>query len=131
MKKLKTYKEINKRYLFLDDIRYPYLINNNSDSDAYNYTKFKLFKEKKWDIVRNYIEFTNYIELNESEDIFISFDHDLGEEKTGYDCAKWLCNYCLDNDLKFPDYYIHSGNTVGARNIKGYIDNYIKNIENA
>lgn len=123
-------KKLKKRYLFLDDTRYPYLINNSYENDAYNYTKFKLFKEKKWDIVRSYIEFTNYIEFNGIEDIFISFDHDLGIGKTGYDCAKWLCNYCLDNNLKFPDYYIHSRNTIGAINIKRYIDNYIKNIEN-
>jgi len=28
---------------------------------------------------------------------FISFDHDLGLEETGYDCVKFLVNYCLDN----------------------------------
>ena len=51
-------------------------------------------------------------------------------EKTGYDCVKWLCNYCQDNNIKFPKYYIHSMNDVGALNMLSYINNYIKCVEN-
>jgi hypothetical protein len=47
-------------------------------------------------------------------------------EKTGYDCAKWLVNFCMDNNLKLPEYYVHSMNPVGRRNILGYLDNYVK-----
>ena len=73
----------------------------------------------------------------------ISFDHDLSDkkyilhlnkdedlskyrEKTGYECAKWLVNYCLDNDLDIPEYYVHSYNTVGKTNIISYIENFKK-----
>jgi hypothetical protein len=57
---------------------------------------------------------------------FISFDHDLGlpedsntEEQNGMTNAKWLVNYCLDNDLKLPDFVSHSSNPAGAKNIEG------------
>lgn len=46
-----------------------------------------------------------------------------GAEKTGYDCAKWLVNFCYDNDIVFPEYMIHSMNPVGAERIKRYIEN--------
>lgn len=49
--------------------------------------------------VRSYAEFVTYIFQNGLPD-FISFDHDLGMEESGFDCAKWLVNYCLDNEVK-------------------------------
>lgn len=51
--------------------------------------------------------------INHSLPDGICFDHDLGEEKTGYDCAKWLVDYCMDNNLKLPLYAIQSANPVG------------------
>jgi 2-hydroxy-3-keto-5-methylthiopentenyl-1-phosphate phosphatase len=45
-------------------------------------------------------------------------------EKTGYHAAKWLCNYCQENKIKFPEYYVHSFNQIGKENIIGYIENY-------
>lgn len=42
---------------------------------------------------RNYNEFYSYITKNNIPDI-ICFDHDLGEEKSGYDYAKFLVKYC-------------------------------------
>ena len=72
----------------------------------------------------------------------ISFDHDLAdehygthdqldeieyllyEEKTGYHCAKWLIDYCIDNNVEPPHYLVHSMNTAGATNIKYLIENY-------
>ena len=67
---------------------------------------------------------------------FISFDHDLGidhynqamysndpedyntlyktfSDKTGYHCAQWVVEYCISNNLTFPDYVCHSMNPVG------------------
>lgn len=66
---------------------------------------------------------------------FISFDHDLSDriwtpdddyedtEKTGYDCAKWLVDYCLDHKLQIPEYAIHSMNSTGAERIMSYLKN--------
>lgn len=125
MKKNKT----QYRKLFLDDIRNP--------------------KTDGWDIVRSYDEFVNWIEHNGIPDE-VSFDHDLGmehikyyfdngghenppdplnanfTEKTGYDCAKWLCDYCYENGIPLPEYNIHSANPVGKENIDRTLKNYKK-----
>jgi len=112
--------------LFLDDIRFPI--------DVFKYTDNIIYKNNSdWIIVRSYNDFINYIEINKLPTI-LSLDHDLGDyldgcEKTGYDCAKWLCDYCQEHNVKFPEYYIHSMNPVGALNIKYYIENYKKHVE--
>jgi hypothetical protein len=100
--------------LYLDDIRYP------SKSDG-------------WDIVRSYNQFVDYIQKNGLPDL-ISFDHDLASytpdierrELTGYDCAKWLCQYCHDNGLPLPEWNVHSGNPVGVINISQLLKNFQK-----
>jgi hypothetical protein len=124
-------------FIFLDDIREP--------EHAFEYTNQKMFIEKKWIVVRNYNEFVSHIEKNGLPK-FISFDHDLADshytpehlwtdyakskewqekqvhqEKTGYECAKWLVDFCIDNNLKCPDYYCHSMNPVGKDNIIGLL----------
>jgi hypothetical protein len=115
--------------LFLDDVRNP--------KDCVSYMRNKVYNED-WDIVRTYDEFINYITENGVPDE-ISFDHDLADEhydpsmyksseaygkkydsfkeKTGYDCAKWLRNYCVENGIPYPIYLVHSMNPVGRENI--------------
>lgn len=109
--------------LFLDDARESY--------------------DDTWDLVTSSQEFKKYIEdmFKEEKRIpdIISFDHDLhtehymktpfGDEEaynkmyknfiheTGLDCAKWICNFCLEEGLALPEIHIHSGNPVGAKNI--------------
>lgn len=56
----------------------------------------------------------------------VHFDHDLGEEKSGYDCAKWLIDWCLKNDYGVPDYDIQSSNPVGRQNIESVFESYRK-----
>lgn len=103
-----------------------------------------------YEVVRNFVEFTYHI-LEFGLPKFVSFDHDLGEEHyavmqkevehftyndgdltktfsygdmpTGFDCAKWLVDYCIDNGYKFPDYVVHSMNPVGKLRIESYIEN--------
>ena len=53
-----------------------------------------------FDGVRSFEEFVGYVTANGLPD-YISFDHDLGEEKSGYDCAKWLVEYCLDHNTGY------------------------------
>lgn len=48
------------------------------------------------------------------------------EEKTGYDAAKWLVEYCIDNNLKLPLYNIQSANFVGKENIRGLLEGFRK-----
>ena len=62
---------------------------------------------------------------------YISFDHDLGTEETGYTFAKWLGDYLMDNDQKLDSwfaYQVHSANPVGAKNIDEYMKNLIKHL---
>jgi hypothetical protein len=89
-------------------------------------THYKLYSEE-WIIVRSYSEFVNWIEKNGLPDV-ISFDHDLGEEpQSGMDAAKWLVDYCLDNELKLPSWLVHSVNPPGYENIKGLLTSFEKN----
>jgi hypothetical protein len=106
--------------------------------------------EKDWIVVRNYDEFVQKVEeigLDKIE--LMSLDHDLGktaideyfnnvsknyildynniEEKTGYDCAKWLVNKSIDSGIDLPLIYVHSANPIGSANIMGYINNYLMN----
>ena len=103
--------------LFLDDIRFP------AASD--------------WVIARSMDDAVWYIE-NRGVPSFISFDHDLAAdhyvlgdgEKTGYTFAKWFVNYVTDNDIKIPenfDFYVHSMNPVGAKNIRDYMSQWLHN----
>jgi hypothetical protein len=102
----KERKEIKK--IDLDDIRNP--------------------KSEGWEIIRNFDDFVNLInEFGIPDEI--SFDHDLGEnEKTGYDCAKWLCEYCWTNGIPIPTWNVHSANPVGRDNIVQLIQNYEKKL---
>lgn len=127
MKSTKT----NKYYhLFLDDSREP--------KDV----KWIELPPVAWVVVRDYDQFVETIERDGLPQT-ISFDHDLADEhyaehsvahdkkmltygtirydrfaeKTGYDCAKWLAQYCVDNNLPIPLYYMHTLNGIGRQNI--------------
>jgi len=81
-----------------------------------------------FDGVRSFEEFVSYITENGLPD-YISFDHDLGEGKSGYDCAKWLVEYCLDHELDMPEFNVHSQNPVGRENIEGLLGGFEKSIK--
>ena len=97
-----------KKLLWLDDFRNPrdYL---QGDYDL------------AW--VKNYDDFCTYINTNGLPDI-ICFDHDLGQEKSGYDCAKFLVSYCQSHNLDIPQFDIQSSNTVGKENIRSLLNNW-------
>jgi len=97
-----------------------------------------MYRKEDWIIVKSYDQFVEWILENGLPDV-ISFDHDLADEhyafagnynifryETGYDAAKWLCNYCSENSKKLPECYVHSMNPAGADNIRNYLDNYKK-----
>ena len=105
-----------------------------------------------WEVVRNYDEFTTWITKNGIPDL-ISFDHDLAKEhiddyfnqfaqqgyqmpdyekykeKTGLDCAKWLCEHIQKNNLKLNLCSVHSHNPVGASNIQSYLNGFKKHMD--
>jgi len=126
----------NNMMLWLDDVRKPVKEMTNHDGDVL------------W--VKSYNEFVRWITDHGFPSI-ISFDHDLADEhykdlmgqigtdpivlgyesyteKTGYDCAKWLVQYCDDNDLKLPECRVHSANPVGAENIHKFLENAKKHL---
>ncbi|MBI3500984.1 MAG: hypothetical protein HY063_04255 [Bacteroidetes bacterium] len=92
------------------------------------------YVDNKWIVVRSYNEFVSTIKEMFGRNYFpllISFDNDLGyeipeDEKTGYDCAKWVVDFCIDNNLELPKYKVHSQNPVGQKNISSYLANYLK-----
>lgn len=132
--------------LFLDDYRIPL------DCVSYMYkrigAKNPIYLEKDWIVVKDYYQFINYITENGLPSL-VSFDHDLADAhynekyqdgiidydsedfnknyfKTGYHCAQWLINYCQENKLEFPEWFIHSMNPAGTTNIHSLIESYKK-----
>jgi len=82
--------------------------------------------------VKNFDEFKNYIDKDGLPDA-ICFDHDLGDmldhpelEKTGYDCAQYIIEYCIERNIDIPLYNVQSSNPVGKKNIESLMDNYHK-----
>ena len=110
--------------LFLDDRREPH--------------KFLNDYIRAWVVVRTYSEFCKTI-TEQGLPGFVSYDHDLADEhfvqsvdytkfkeRTGYDCAKWLVEYCERYKVSLPQYQVHSMNPVGKENIISLLENYKK-----
>ncbi|WP_257710640.1 cyclic-phosphate processing receiver domain-containing protein [Gramella sp. MT6] len=75
--------------------------------------------------VKNYVDFKNWIQNNGLPGA-ICFDYDLGEKTpTGYDCAKWLVDYCQKNHLPPPPWASQSTNPEGKANINRLLKNYL------
>ena len=120
--------------LFLDDNRIPTHV-----------TWVDFPRDQHYSVVRNYQEFVDLITLRGLPK-FVCYDHDLSDchyghglsgddipydsytEKTGYDCAKWIVDYCMNKGIKHPSYVVHSMNPVGKLNIESYIESYNKTI---
>lgn len=126
--------------LFIDDVRNPQDV------------KWAQLPVGPWVVVRNYQQFVDHISKNGLPS-FVAFDHDLADEhyrpsmynndghynkyytdgtfkeKTGYHCAQWLIEYCIDNNKSFPDYEVHSMNPIGKINIKSIIENFKNTIK--
>lgn len=111
--------------LFIDDERFP------KDVKWAPYYIYNKYLAEEWTICRN--EFEVYYEIAKHNQFpsFISFDHDLGKnEATGYDIAKELVSRDMEEKswVNIPQdfqFYVHSKNIVGAKNIQTYLDNYL------
>lgn len=91
------------RILFVDDLRKP------------NYDEW----ECSVSISKTYINAIQRLKEEGPFDI-IDLDHDLGEEKTGYDIAK----YIVENNIPIKAFTIHSMNPVGVKNIRELLTHY-------
>lgn len=121
--------------LLLDDERTP--------KSVFLYKKDERYLHNDWVIVLNYRQFKEYI-LNNPMPELISFDHDLqdihyeieeehwnnftseqlGVEETGYDCADWLVNYCVEKNIPLTNCLCHSMNIVGRNRIINRLNDY-------
>lgn len=121
-----------KRLLWLDDIRDP------KDEIWWNWIAKSNINPLDYEIfwVKDYYQFVDWIKENGLPDV-ICFDHDLSDihcykstyrEKTGFSCAEWLVNYCMDNSKQIPQFKIQSANPVGAENIKSLLTNAAKHL---
>lgn len=104
-----------KELLFLDDNRDPH------DDKFKNFLPHTDYETIHW--VKNYTQFALYLEVHGLPHA-ISFDHDLGKEKSGKDAANFLVEYCMDNDEPLPEFYAHTANPVGERNIMELLFNF-------
>lgn len=60
----------------------------------------------------------------------IAFDHDLGGDDTSMVFIHWLSHLMIDFGLIFPKHFkysVHSMNPIGSQNIRGTMDNLVKN----
>jgi hypothetical protein len=133
--KLLTFISCSMSYnLFLDDKRNP--------SDIWNHIKSPEYAVYNWVIVKDYNSFVQTIQDN-GIPVRISFDHNLSDEhiirqnktkinyssykdKTGYDCAVWLIEYCLDYEISLPKYKIHAEEGLGKQNIENLLESFDK-----
>lgn len=104
-------------HIWLDDVRYPNIPLGRGYTPG---------EPISW--VKTYDEFVSEVKRvgKRISDCLIHFDHDLGEDKDGYDCAKWLIDWCLENDYGVPDYDVQSANPVGRKNIESVFESYWK-----
>lgn len=58
--------------------------------------------------------------------VYVDFDHDLGETKSGYDVAKWIVEAQQEHTTFRAKvlYHVHSMNPVGRANIEQLLDHY-------
>jgi len=79
--------------------------------------------------VKSHAEFVDWITEHSIPDA-ICFDHDLGDGLSGMECAKWLTEYCMDNDLNLPAWNIQSANPIGKENIASLLSSFARAREN-
>lgn len=120
-----------KTILWLDDIRNPFVVREWLDMIQYLKEEYLEIENEPCDVywAKTQSEFEKYIKENGLPDL-ISFDNDLGiGYGEGYGCAKWLVEYCMDNNTKLPQWYVHSANSVAKENINKLLENFENNYE--
>ena len=131
---------MTKTILWLDDLRNPEeriwldkLIEFGINTSYYNIIWVKTYKEfvnwiKKYGLPHGICfdhDLADNHKLRSELDVTEWYDMTENSEYTGYDCAKWLVEYCMDNEEELPKFYVHSANPVGADNIRGLLNNYL------
>lgn len=102
--------------LWVDDYRNPF------ENDWLNFSPIGRNCNVVW--VKSYQEAIDFLDKNWPDAICL--DHDLGEEKSGYDVAKYIINKCLTYNYTLPNYASQSSNPVGRENILKALKSYEK-----
>ena len=115
-------KNIKLKGLFLDDERYPQDV-----------TWIQYPEDVEWTIVRSFQDFSLELARGDTDYQVYSFDHDIqsyidGREYTGYDCLKLLLGIetMINNKLDNTQFFFHTQNPVGKKNMESYYQNYVK-----
>lgn len=103
-----------KTLLWVDDARNP------MEDDWMNFSPIGRNCKVIW--AQSYQEAIDFLEKEWPDAICL--DHDLGEEKSGYDIAKYIVDRCIDEDKKLPEFASQSANPVGRENIITLLSNY-------
>lgn len=108
--------------LFIDDERFPQDV-----------TWIQYPDNIEWTIVRSFQDFNLELAHGDNDYQIYSFDHDIqsyinGREYTGYDCLKCLLSVeaMINNKLDNTQFFFHSQNPVGKKNMESYYQNYVK-----
>lgn len=96
----------------------------------------KLYIDDLRDIPAGYVGCRTYAEAIgkfidlEGQIECISFDHDLGEEKTGYDVCLWLVEHIVVEGYPLPkEINLHTANPVGRDNMYQLLMNYLPSVK--
>lgn len=100
--------------LWVDDARNP------MEDDWMNFSPIGRNCKVVW--AQSYQEAIDFLEKEWPDAICL--DHDLGEEKSGYDIAKYIVDRCIDEGKKLPEFASQSANPVGRENIITLLSNY-------
>ena len=103
--------------LYIDDIRNPHQSG---------------YKDSEWIVCKNDKTFSDMFTSFDNIITHISFDYYLGSydengnEVTGFDCLKWLCDYIQDGGLDISNLTLnfHTVNVVGKENMMCYWNNF-------
>ena len=101
-------KEYDEYFIWLDDVR-----------EIPNYYKEKYGRKYRVARTASFAVFLLKYYASCENNIHISFDHDLGEKKTGYDVAKYIVKHQIPCTFS-----IHSMNPVGVENIRQLMTHY-------
>lgn len=90
--------------LYVDDLRMPKHWENKN---------YKIY------VARTYKDAISFLDTKKFD--IIDLDHDLGEEKSGYDVIK----YVIENNIQIKNVAVHTMNPVGRQNILQLVSRYM------
>ncbi len=99
--------------------------------------RYRLYIDDEWTpnleefdfIARSYLEAVEMMAMYGCPS-YVSFDHDLGGDHTGYDIARTMIEIDMESGGRFIpkdfEFNVHSANPVGAENIRSLLNNYLQ-----